>query len=112
MIIHRDIPSRNPAIQAMIKPQPVYEPPKLKETKKSACKCYSHGRVIWVDGVKYESITAAAYTGYFTASGLRKAMEKGYNSCNGHTIKYEGCQGKTPAPSARAVVVDGCAIRA
>lgn len=107
MIKYGQCTSRKPEIRAMYREQKIYEPPKPKEPKKPACKSYSQGRVVWVDGVKYESITVAAYTGYFTASGLRKAMEKGYNSCNGHTIKYEGCQGKTPAPSARPVVVDG-----
>lgn len=100
--------SRKPEVRAMYREQPVYEPPKPKETKKLAYKPDSWQRVIWVDGVKYDSMAAAvANVEGLTTSGLCVAITKGHNSYKGHTLKYAGCKGKTPRPSARAVVVDG-----
>ena len=100
--------SRNPEIRAMYRQQPVYKPPKLKETKKLAYKPSEWKRAIWVDGVKYESMaaTVASIEG-LTRAGLGTAVVKGYNSYKGHTLKYAGFSGNIPAPSARAVVVDG-----
>lgn len=100
--------SRNPEVRAMYKEQPVYTPPKPKETKKLTYKPNSWQRVIWVDGVKYESMAeAVANVEGLTKSGLCTARTKGRNSYKGHTLKYAGCKGKAPKPSARAVVVDG-----
>lgn len=108
MIKYGQCTSRNPEIRAMYRQQPVYKPPKLKETKKRAYKPSEWKRAIWVDGVKYESMAAAvASIEGLTTAGLGAAVTKGHNSYKGHTLKYAGCAGKTPAPSARAVVVDG-----
>lgn len=100
--------SRNPAIRALYKEQPLASTPKKIDWSKVKHGNYNSKPII-IDGQEFPSITMAA--GHFgrSSASLLEATRRGRCRWCGHTIDYEGCLGikGNDTTMRRPVIVDG-----
>lgn len=100
------------------KPEPLYRPADREEAKRKACGCVvvranRRGKPVLVDGVRYETIAAAARSIGVDKTSLGAAIRSGAVEYGGHAVRY--ADGPAPAGGKRVmkghfkrqVVVDG-----